>query len=220
MQGSLPLRLFFAVNRRLGHEYEVHPNRLAPADTGVCSLCVLDGGMSDKILPGQVTQLTTGEMLLALSESAHKQSGQMKSAIRIRCVRMHPDAKVPTQATPGSVGWDLYSPAAHTVKHGTTGLIETGLCIELPDNYEAQVRPRSGFTRRGVVTCVGTIDSDYRSGIGVILLNMSGSDLEIQPGDRIGQLVIARVPPIEWCEVEQGKLSDTARSGGYGSTGR
>lgn len=101
-------------------------------------------------------------------------------------------------------------------------LVPTGLFIELPTGYEAQVRPRSGLAIRQGITCLnspGTVDSDYRGEIKVILINLSADDQLLQPGDRIAQLVIQKVEIINWQEVA--KLEDTARSsGGFGSTGK
>ncbi len=100
-------------------------------------------------------------------------------------------------------------------------LIPTGLYIELPPGYEAQVRPRSGLAwKRGLtlLNAPGTIDSDYRGEIRCILINLSDEEQTIEPGERIAQLVFARFEPVEWLAVEQ--LEGTARSdGGFGSTG-
>lgn len=100
-------------------------------------------------------------------------------------------------------------------------LIPTGLFIELPLGYEAQVRPRSGLALKKGITCLntpGTIDADYRGEIGVILVNLSDTPFEITHGERIAQLVIAKHERAEWVEVEE--LSSTDRgAGGFGSTG-
>jgi dUTP pyrophosphatase len=100
-------------------------------------------------------------------------------------------------------------------------LIPTGIHIELPQGYEAQVRPRSGLALKRGLTMLnspGTIDSDYRGEIGCILVNLSNVVQTIDPGERVGQLVIARFERIEW-EISE-TLSDSSRgSGGFGSTG-
>jgi dUTP pyrophosphatase len=100
-------------------------------------------------------------------------------------------------------------------------LIPTGLFLEIPEGYEAQVRPRSGLALRKGLTILnapGTIDSDYRGEVGVILVNLSSEEVVIEPGDRIAQLVVARYEKVEWKELEE--LSFTERgSGGFGSTG-
>jgi dUTP pyrophosphatase len=101
-------------------------------------------------------------------------------------------------------------------------LIPTGLSIELPDGYEAQIRPRSGLAIKQGLTCLntpGTIDSDYRGEIKVILINLSSEAQTIQHGDRIAQMVIAKVEKAELIEVQY--LSDTHRGeGGFGHTGK
>lgn len=100
-------------------------------------------------------------------------------------------------------------------------LVPTGLYVELPEGYEMQVRPRSGLAARHGISLVntpGTIDPDYRGEIKVILVNLSNQDFELQPGERIAQLVVARFARIAWESVEE--LSDTDRgAGGFGSTG-
>ena len=101
-------------------------------------------------------------------------------------------------------------------------LIKTGLFLEIPQGYEAQVRPRSGLALKHGITVLntpGTIDADYRGEIGVILINLSQEVFEIQPGDRIAQLVFAKVEQAEWTQVNI--LSETERgAGGFGSTGK
>lgn len=101
-------------------------------------------------------------------------------------------------------------------------LIPTGLSIELPEGYEAQVRPRSGLAYKNGITVLnspGTIDADYRGDIGVILVNLSNEEFTIKDGERIAQLVIAKHETIRWELVEN--LSDTIRGeGGFGSTGK
>lgn len=100
-------------------------------------------------------------------------------------------------------------------------LIPTGLFIELPIGYEAQVRPRSGLALKKGITCLntpGTIDADYRGEIGVILINLSQETFVVENGERIAQMIIAKHERAEWIEVEH--LSTTERgAGGFGSTG-
>jgi dUTP pyrophosphatase len=101
-------------------------------------------------------------------------------------------------------------------------MIPTGLFIELPQGFEVQVRPRSGLAIKQGLTCLntpGTIDSDYRGEIKILLINLSGELQVIQHGDRIAQLVVQKVEKISWHQVEI--LSETSRSeGGFGSTGK
>ena len=100
-------------------------------------------------------------------------------------------------------------------------LFPTGLYIELPVGYEAQIRPRSGLAlKRGltVLNTPGTIDADYRGEVGVILINLSAEDFVIEDGERIAQMVIARYEQVQWCEVDV--LGETERgAGGFGHTG-
>jgi dUTP pyrophosphatase len=130
---------------------------------------------------------------------------------------------LPQYATPGSSGMDLRAALAAPVELQPLErkLIPTGLIIALPEGYEAQVRPRSGLALKNGLTCInspGTIDSDYRGEIGVILVNLSNEMQKIAPGDRIAQLVIQQVTKVEWKLVEH--LEETTRSaGGFGHTG-
>jgi dUTP pyrophosphatase len=100
-------------------------------------------------------------------------------------------------------------------------IVKTGLFIELPMGYEAQVRPRSGLAIKKGITVLnspGTVDADYRGEIGVILVNLSNEDFVIENGERIAQLIIAKHERAEWIEVQE--LSETSRGeGGFGSTG-
>ncbi|HUH23465.1 MAG TPA: dUTP diphosphatase [Brevundimonas sp.] len=133
---------------------------------------------------------------------------------------------LPAYETTGSAGMDLRAalPASEPVvlHPGERKLIPTGLKIALEPGYEAQVRPRSGLALKHGVTCLnspGTIDSDYRGEVGVILINHGQIAFEIQRGERIAQLVIASYAQAVMAEVEA--LDETARgAGGFGSTGR
>ncbi|MBI2428346.1 MAG: dUTP diphosphatase [Ignavibacteriales bacterium] len=133
------------------------------------------------------------------------------------------DVSVPLYATAGSAGMDIYAAVEKdmTAKVGETVLVPTGFSIELPIGFEAQIRPRSGLAIKnsiGIMNAPGTIDSDYRGEVKVILTNFGKNDFVIKRGDRIAQMVIAKYERIEWEEVQQ--LSDTTRgSGGFGSTG-
>jgi dUTP pyrophosphatase len=108
------------------------------------------------------------------------------------------------------------------LRPGARAMVPTGLAFALPHGFEAQVRPRSGLAAKAGVTCLntpGTIDSDYRGEVKVILINLGEEDFTIRRGDRIAQLVIAPVIQARWAEVET--LDETVRGeGGFGSTGR
>ncbi len=116
---------------------------------------------------------------------------------------------------------DLRSTERTTLHAGAPKAVPTGLAIELPPGYEAQVRPRSGLALKHAITVPNspaTIDPGYRGEIKVILLNLGPADYVIEKGDRIAQMVIARYEPIEWTESD---LADSARGeGGFGSSGR
>ena len=131
---------------------------------------------------------------------------------------------LPAYATPGSAGMDLRAniDEKQILQPMERKIIPTGLYIELPIGYEAQIRPRSGMAYKkglSIPNSPGTIDSDYRGEVGVIVINLSKEDIVIEPGDRIAQMVIARYEQIEWTQVDA--LNESTRStGGYGSTGK
>ncbi len=130
---------------------------------------------------------------------------------------------LPNYETIASAGMDLRANIneAITLKPLQRAIVKTGLFIELPIGYEAQVRPRSGLAAKkgiSVLNAPGTVDADYRGEIGVILVNLSNEDFTIENGERVAQLVIAKHERAEWIEVEE--LSETSRgTGGFGSTG-
>lgn len=130
---------------------------------------------------------------------------------------------LPHYETVASAGMDLRAniSEAITLKPLERTIVKTGLFIELPIGYEAQVRPRSGLAAKKGITVLnapGTVDADYRGEIGVILANISNEDFIIEDGERIAQLVIAKHERAEWIESE--RLTDTTRgAGGFGSTG-
>ena len=130
---------------------------------------------------------------------------------------------LPHYETIASAGMDLRAniPEAITLKPLERTIVKTGLFIELPIGYEAQVRPRSGLAAKKGITVLnapGTVDADFRGEIGVILVNLSNEDFTIENGERVAQLVIAKHERAEWIAVET--LSDTERgAGGFGSTG-
>jgi len=129
----------------------------------------------------------------------------------------------PEYATSQSAGLDLRANLTEsiTLKSLARTLVKTGLFIELPEGYEAQVRPRSGLAYKKGITVLnspGTIDADYRGEIGVILVNLSEEEFVIENGERVAQLVIAKHEQAQWIEVEN--LDETDRgAGGFGSTG-
>lgn len=130
---------------------------------------------------------------------------------------------MPRYATPGASGMDLYASLEQEIalQPLERALVPTGLHIELPNGYEAQVRPRSGLALKKGITCLnspGTIDADYRGEIKVILVNLSNEMQKIEPGERVAQIVIQQVEKVEW------KLTDILEeshrgAGGFGHTG-
>jgi len=130
---------------------------------------------------------------------------------------------LPSYQTRASAGMDLRAQLAEPIRLGPLerAVVGTGLYLELPEGYEAQIRPRSGLAAKQGITVLnspGTIDADYRGEIGVILANVSNEPVTIQHGDRIAQMVISRHQQAEWIEVETLSLTDRG-SGGFGSTG-
>lgn len=131
---------------------------------------------------------------------------------------------LPHYGTEASAGVDLRANISESITLNPLerSLIKTGLFIELPVGYEAQVRPRSGLAFKHGITVLntpGTIDADYRGEIGVILVNLSNEKFTIENGERVAQMVIAKHEQAEWIEVEE--LSSTERgAGGFGSTGK
>jgi dUTP pyrophosphatase len=121
-------------------------------------------------------------------------------------------------------GMDLCSVESITIFPGETKLVSTGLAIELPPGYEAQIRPRSGLALKYSITLPNspaTIDPGYRGEIRVILQNLGREPFQVEPGERIAQMVIAKYEAVEWKDAEEADLSDSARgAGGFGSTGR
>ncbi len=130
---------------------------------------------------------------------------------------------LPHYETIASAGMDLRAniTGAITLKPLERTIVKTGLYIELPMGFEAQVRPRSGLAAKKGITVLnapGTVDADYRGEIGVILVNLSNEDFTIENGERVAQMVIAKHERAEWMEVKE--LSKTDRgAGGFGSTG-
>jgi dUTP pyrophosphatase len=145
--------------------------------------------------------------------------------IRLQRLAHSEGLPLPAYETHGAAGMDLRAAVPDeepmTLRPGSRAMVPTGLCIALPEGYEAQVRPRSGLAARQGITCLntpGTVDSDYRGEVKVILINLGEEDAVIRRGDRIAQMVICPVVQASWLESDA--LDATARgSGGFGSTG-
>ncbi len=132
------------------------------------------------------------------------------------------DLPLPAYATVGAAGMDVVAAETIDLLPGARHAVATGFALAIPDGYEVQVRPRSGLALRHGITCLntpGTIDSDYRGEVKVILANLGQESFRVVRGERIAQLVPAAVTRADWVEVSD--LDDTARgAGGFGSTGR
>ncbi len=145
------------------------------------------------------------------------------SKVKVRIINQSSNP-LPEYATAGSAGLDLRANLERpvTLRPMERLLIPTGLFIELPEEFEAQVRPRSGLANKYGLTCLnspGTVDSDYRGELKVLLINLSNEEHTIMHGDRIAQLVVSRVEHVKWKEVEV--ISETVRGeGGFGHTGK
>jgi len=145
------------------------------------------------------------------------------TALKIRIIN-NSGNKIPAYATTGSSGMDVRAHLEGPVSLNPMErkLVPTGLFIELPEGYEAQVRPRSGLALKHGITCLntpGTIDSDYRGEIKVLLINLSQEVQTITNNERIAQMVICKVEKAEW--VIAGRIEETERgSGGFGHTGK
>jgi dUTP pyrophosphatase len=143
--------------------------------------------------------------------------------ITVKVKKLKPDAALPEYETPGAAGMDIKAclDGDATIPPGGRLAVPTGLAFEIPASYEAQVRPRSGLAKKYGVTILnspGTIDSDYRGEVSIILVNLGAEPWTVRHGDRIAQLVFA--PLTQAALEETARLSDTERgSGGFGSTG-
>lgn len=143
--------------------------------------------------------------------------------MKVKFKKLTDTAIVPEYKSPEAAGMDLSSDEeTFTLYPGSRKLVKTGIAIELPVGYEAQVRPRSGLALKNGITVLnspGTIDSDYRADVGVILVNHSDVSFIVNKGDRIAQLVVAPVSRVEMVEAEELESSERA-AGGFGSTGK
>ena len=143
--------------------------------------------------------------------------------MKIRVKRLVPEASLPEYAhgPEEDAGMDLRAVADALLQPGVPQLVPTGLAIEVPSGYEAQLRPRSGLALKHAITLPNspaTIDPGYRGEVRVILLNLGREPYQVRAGDRIAQMVIARYEAVEW---EEADLTDSTRgAGGFGSSGR
>lgn len=140
----------------------------------------------------------------------------------LKIKKLNPNAKIPQYQSSGAAGFDLCAVKESVIPAGKWALIPTGLAFSIKKHYEIQVRPRSGLALNYGITILntpGTIDSDYRGEIKVIVINLGEEDFTIKVGDRIAQAVLCKVKQAKFKEVK--KLDETKRSqGGFGSTGK
>ncbi len=151
----------------------------------------------------------------------------MERSIDIKFKRIRKELNnipLPSYATKGSSGMDIYAALEKpvTISHGAIELVPTNISVEIPDGYEIQVRPRSGLAAKhgiGILNSPGTIDSDYRGEIKIIIINFGTEDFIIQPAERIAQLVVSKVYTANF--IESNDFNNTSRGeGGFGHTGR
>ncbi len=145
--------------------------------------------------------------------------------VRVRRLEHACGLELPERASAGSAGMDLRAAcsARIDVAPGERVIVPTGWVMEIPPGWEGQVRPRSGLAFKSGLTVInapGTIDSDYRGEVGVLLINLGAKLVSIQRGDRVAQIVFSAVPEVEWVEIGASDAVETGRAaGGFGSTG-
>lgn len=140
----------------------------------------------------------------------------------MKIIKFYDDAIIPQYQTSGAAGFDFCAHISepYTLKPGEIKAFGTGVGVEIPKGYELQIRSRSGLAYKHQISLlngIGTIDSDYRGEMSVLLKNHSNVDFVVEPGMRIAQGVVTKYTHVEWEEVSE--LSETERSGGFGSTG-
>lgn len=149
--------------------------------------------------------------------------------MKIKIKKLHPDAVIPTKATPQSACYDVYAPEDFTVKPGRS-VMPLGFALELPPGYGAEIRPRSGYSSKGFAGTLATteyrfdadsihgmVDADFRQGIGVIIKSCEERAFIIKKGQRVAQMLIIKAEEADFEEAEE--LSDSDRHGGFGHTG-
>lgn len=146
---------------------------------------------------------------------------QKEKSVEIKFLKLDNAAKIPIYASDEAAGFDFYALNSCVIKSGEVALISTGLSVEMPSGYEIQVRSRSGLALKHnivVLNSPGTIDSDYRGELKIILMNFGKSDFCVNSGDRIAQGVVNMLPKVTILEVDS--INETKRgSGGFGSSG-
>ncbi|MBI2812208.1 MAG: dUTP diphosphatase [Candidatus Melainabacteria bacterium] len=149
----------------------------------------------------------------------------MNQVVKLRVKRLPHCKALPSYATPGSAGLDLSAAVSEPVelKAGERMKMPTGIQIEIPERHQGQVVPRSGLAAKAGISLtnsVGTIDSDYRGEVIVLLINHGTESYTFEPGERVAQLVVMPIPYVEVEEVDELSFSEIRGAGGFGSTGR
>lgn len=152
-----------------------------------------------------------------------------KYVLKVKIKKLHPDAVIPTKATPQSAGYDVYAPCDYMVYSGRS-VMPLGLAIELPQGYAAIIRPRSGYSSQGFAgtmadteyrfdaDCIsGVVDADFRQGIGVIINSHEQRGFLVRKGQRVAQMLIIKAETADFEEVDS--LSESDRPGGFGHSG-
>lgn len=138
--------------------------------------------------------------------------------LKVLFTKLHPDAKMPTQAHPGDAGYDLYCVESIAVPYGAVGIVKVGIAIQIPKGYYVELHPRSSLDLQGVKMRIGIIDEGYTGELGAIVTPLING-LYVQKGERIGQLILKKREEVTFIEVD--KLQRTERGGkGFGSSGR
>jgi len=148
--------------------------------------------------------------------------------VEVQVLRTIPEAKLPVRATKGSAGYDVFATNDITLHEHGSALLATGLKIKIPEGYEIQIRSKSGLAYSATVVVLNspaTIDSDYRGYLGVLLINHNDTSYHFKAGNKIGQIVLAKVPPVKYIEVTEDEYNteqgiNERGVGGFGSTGR
>lgn len=149
--------------------------------------------------------------------------------MKVKIKKLHPDAVIPTKATPQSACYDVYAPCEFKVRQGRS-VMPLGFAIELPEGYAAEIRPRSGYSSKGFAGQLadseyrfnadilhGVVDSDYRDGIGAIIISNDPRAFVIRKGQRVAQMLIIKAETADFIETDT--LTETDRHGGFGHTG-
>ncbi|MCR4442202.1 MAG: dUTP diphosphatase [Peptococcaceae bacterium] len=146
-----------------------------------------------------------------------------RQKVKILLELCDPEARVPSYARPGDAGMDIYAVEDMVIEPGSTVVLRTGIKVAIPNGYEIQIRPRSGLSLKTPLrlpNSPGTIDAGYRDEIGIIMQNTSTSEpYHVKKGERIAQMVLQRVPAVEWQLTQSVSGIGEDRGGGFGSSG-